>query len=154
MKKTKAKIVAYDPEIYPVYLYVGTVECLNEANKLFDGYDTMQDASNDQNPGDIVVSNDKVDGVTVCVREKKTGAVGLLVLINTKLAKNTVSEVVPHESVHVADGIFDYLGIVKSNYEHGNEHYAYLVGWVAGRISNYLINYTNKENNNGTDNEI
>nr|DAX07721.1 MAG TPA: hypothetical protein [Caudoviricetes sp.] len=41
MKKAKAKIVAYDPEIYPVYLYVGTVECLNEANKLFDGYDTM-----------------------------------------------------------------------------------------------------------------
>lgn len=75
MKKTKAKIVAYDPEIYPVYLYVGTVECLNEANKLFDGYDTMQDASNDQNSGDIVVSNDNVDGITVCVREKKTGAV-------------------------------------------------------------------------------
>lgn len=146
MKKTKAKIVAYDPEIYPVCLYVGTRECVKEANILFDAYDNVQDLAEDKDKGIIVFSKSN-QAITACVKEKETGTAGLLVLLDLNNMKEyyTSVDTIAHESSHVADAMFEYLGIVKNDYEKGNEHYAYLVGWIAGRISNYLINYTNNE---------
>lgn len=141
------KIIAYSPEIYPIYLYVGTRDNLDEANKVFDAYDTVLDAAKGINPGVISFSKGSTTAITVAVREKETGSIGLLVLIDMKYYDSmfTITDTIPHEAVHVADGMFDHLGLKKSTFEEGNEHYAYLVGWIAGKISNYIIEYKKKE---------
>ena len=141
------KIIAYSPDIYPVYLYVGSKDDLDEANEIFDGYDTLVDAANDEDPGTIVFDRDTTAATTVCVKEKNTGSIGLLVLIDFGKIEDMTSEVIAHESVHVADGMFDHLGLTKQSYKEGNEHYAYLVGWIAGSISNYIIQYKNGRKN-------
>jgi hypothetical protein len=141
------KIIAYSPEIYPIYLYVGTRDNLEEANKLFDAYDTISDAANNTNPGKISFEKDTTTAITIAVREIATGSIGLLILIDLERSgsMSTETETISHESVHVADGMFDHLGLTKSTYEEGNEHYAYLVGWVAGKVSNYIIEYKKNE---------
>lgn len=141
------KIIAYSPEIYPIYLYVGTRDNLEEANKIFDAYDTISDAANNTNPGKISFEKDTTTAITIAVREIATGSIGLLILIDLERSNSmsTETETISHESVHVADGMFDHLGLVKSTYEEGNEHYAYLVGWVAGKVSNYIIEYKKNE---------
>lgn len=45
-----------------------------------------------------------------------------------------------HEAVHVADYIFDELGMYTQSFVNHNEQYAYLVGWAAGCISKTLVN--------------
>lgn len=42
-----------------------------------------------------------------------------------------------HEAVHVADYVFDELGMMSQSYDDCNEPYAYLVGWIANKIKKY-----------------
>ena len=51
------------------------------------------------------------------------------------------SDMIPHESVHVADYIFSQLGILSQDFTEGNEAYAYLVGWAAGCISSSVTKF-------------
>lgn len=46
-----------------------------------------------------------------------------------------------HEAVHVADYYFQYTNQRTEDFSDGNEGYAYLVGWAAGKLSNAVIEY-------------
>lgn len=71
------------------------------------------------------------------VEEKSTGKLGILMVIFC-LADMDASTVA-HESVHIADFYYEVSGCNTEDFTDGNEAYAYLVGWIAGCISNVLI---------------
>lgn len=74
--------------------------------------------------------------ITFPIRNKKSNNIGVLVYIVEK-QDITVSHIA-HESVHVADYIFDFINSNTQTFADGNEPYAYTVGWAAGCISNTL----------------
>ena len=137
MKKTP-KVDKYDPIIYPRKLWVTgevigldkifvfnkldstKVECPTAYGQLVDEYTTSK------------------DGLLTCpVTNRATGEYGALVII---MDHNLEFGSEAHEAVHVADYIFDELGMYSQSFAHHNEQYAYLVGWAAGCISKTLIN--------------
>lgn len=69
--------------------------------------------------------------------------------INIYLKKHDESISVPdcaHESYHAADFVFDRCGIEYKE-ESGNEHMAYLIGWITHKIFDCL-EFDNKLRNN------
>ena len=56
-----------------------------------------------------------------------------------------LADTIAHESTHAADAIFDYIYASGQSYDNGNEPYAYLLGYIAGRIANTVIRW--KERN-------
>lgn len=78
------------------------------------------------------------------VEEKATGTLGVLLTIFNIGLTNT--DIIAHESVHIADYFYEVTGCNTEDFTDGNEAYAYLVGWAAGCIANVLI----KENNGKT----
>lgn len=79
------------------------------------------------------------------VQEKFTGDLGMVLIIFRIADMGT--DIIAHESVHIADYYFQVTGCNSEDFTEGNEAYAYLVGWAAGRIANALI----KENNGKTE---
>lgn len=79
------------------------------------------------------------------VQEKSTGDLGMMLIIFRISDMDT--GIIAHESVHIADYYFQVTGCNSEDFTEGNEAYAYLVGWAAGRIANFLI----KENNGKTE---
>lgn len=71
------------------------------------------------------------------VEEKSTGKLGVLMLIFE--IDEMDASLIAHESVHVADYFYEVCGCNSEDFSDGNEAYAYLVGWVAGCVSNVLI---------------
>ena len=71
------------------------------------------------------------------VEEKSTRNVGILLVIYDIDSVDT--SVIAHESVHLADYIYEATGCNSEDFSDGNEAYAYLVGWAAGCIANVLI---------------
>ena len=79
------------------------------------------------------------------VQEKSTGNLGMMLIIFRIEDMNT--SVIAHESVHIADYYFQVTGCNSEDFTEGNEAYAYLVGWAAGRIANVLIKEQKNEDN-------
>lgn len=122
--------------LYPLTLFVCTVDELNKLTKRFNGHDTIEELRASVNPKVIKIDASSYHGFTGLVQEKITGKYGILVCMEDEdVSINTIA----HESVHVADAMFDYSGAVSQGFDDSNEPYAYLIGWVAGCISDYLI---------------
>ena len=66
-----------------------------------------------------------------------TGKIGVLLVIFNSEETNT--DIIAHESVHIADYYYEACGCNSEGFTDGNEAYAYLVGWAAGCIANVLI---------------
>lgn len=79
------------------------------------------------------------------VEEKTTKKLGVLLVVFNMDSMDT--DIIAHESVHVADYFYEVTGCNTEDFTEGNEAYAYLVGWTAGCIANALI----KENNEKTE---
>lgn len=71
------------------------------------------------------------------VQDKMTGKIGVLLVIFNSEETNT--DIIAHESVHIADYYYEACGCNSEGFTDGNEAYAYLVGWAAGCIANVLI---------------
>ena len=140
MKKTKIHIWEYDFTIYPRKLWVVDAEYVPYLNEYFafcDVYDrhtenpeSYKGIRDDWDSGDFA-------GQTCPVIYRKTGDYGVLVILSRNSFGN--SETVAHESVHVADYIFQEVNMNSEDFSDGNEAYAYLVGWSAGNISSSII---------------
>ena len=65
------------------------------------------------------------------IRRKCSGMLGVLIVFNEykNIGGSKLVENIAHESLHVANAIFDELGIEYSLTH--DEHAAYMVGWVA-----------------------
>ncbi len=126
----------YCLDIYPVDLYISTIDCFEEMKRKFLFYPTIKDLLNKENNGSPI-SPVSADGVTF----------GVLILIEApdKL-DGTAIEVAAHESTHATDVIWDIIGGIGQGYDQGNEPYAYLLGWIAGKVGQFMIDYLrNKE---------
>lgn len=131
------KIHIYDPIIYPRKLFVAKADA--DILKYFDIPDSAEDLIYNVN------HNVCTDAFTCEAVEKKTNKAGVLIVIGD-LGKDQsyITDVITHESVHAADAICQHLGIKPSSFTDGNESYAYLVGWIAGRVCESLINFKKK----------
>lgn len=140
----KPTVEKHDPVIYPRILWVA--DQLEGLDKVFTftkvsnpyvenvaGYTELMEDSEYDNAG----------MVTCPVMHKATNLLGVLVIALDP--ENTTADMIPHESVHVADYIYQQLGIISQEFTEGNEAYAYLVGWAAGCISKSVTNFKMKE---------
>lgn len=137
----------YDIGFYPMSLWISTIDNFDKYKSKFKMYPTIKDMDEDRtgNP-----TNPKgKGGATYLVIEKKTNSKGVLILID-KPTTNGVTDfdfdVTAHESVHAADAVFDVIQAYTTGYDEGDEPYAYLVGYISGRIGSYLIDYIKNAN--------
>lgn len=137
--QNKPKVDSYDPIIYPRMFWVAhSVEglnkifvfckCNNSNEEDLNAYDNLADE----------VKNGTGVLVTCPVIHRSSRRCGVMVIVlkhNDIIAGDEA-----HEAVHVADYMFEQLGMCSQTFSDNNEQYAYLVGWAAGCISKSLIN--------------
>lgn len=129
----------YNPQIYPRKLWVATAENVQYLIDTFTFFSTTDlKKINDNTAKELANPNssDRLVAAVYPVMHNKTTEFGALVIIFD--VNELTTEYISHEAVHVADYMCDELGIYTDSLSN-NEHYAYLVGWVAGKISEYLI---------------
>jgi hypothetical protein len=106
------KIHQFDPVIYPRKVWV----CLGATKEVLDDRFTFNSPLVDELFTSIAVTS-------TCT-EKETGSGGVIVWTPKR---NMNINTIAHESDHVADMLFDFIGESTNT----DECHAYLVGWVA-----------------------
>lgn len=141
--RKRYNIDEYDPKLYPRKLWVTTD--INKLDKEFIFIDTEDNEENISIYREILqdYEQNKSIAITCAVMNVANNELGVLVVLMNVDKVDT--EVIAHESVHVADYFYEQLGLYSQDFSKGNEAYAYLVGWSAGCISNTLIK--NKKQN-------
>lgn len=144
-------ILQYSNDIYPMTLWIGTIDDIRKAIKLFKFYYDTDELNRDEEPIDKdPVPSKTASGVTYLVRDKKTGEKGCLVLLNMDYLKDgdyiIILDTVSHEASHVVDAIYQIIREPSGTYDSGNEPHAYLTGYIAGCIGSYLTQYYKKQN--------
>lgn len=144
-------ILQYSNDIYPMDLFVGTMDDTNKAIKLFKFYYDVDGMNKDEEPVDREPNPSiTASGVTFLVRDKKRDTKGCLVLLNMQYLKEGdytfILDTVSHEASHVVDAIYQVIHEQSGTYDSGNEPHAYLTGWVAGCIGSYLTKYFKRTN--------
>lgn len=103
-KSTKAFLYK---NLYPINLYVSTMDNWGDVTDFFDFFANIKDLRNDD-PGNPTKAN-QISAATYLVREKNTRTVGILILL-----EDFSCSTLAHESVHYADAVYDYLKYVFS----------------------------------------
>lgn len=137
--------------LYPMTLWIGSIDDMKRATKLFTFYYDVDGLNNDEEPVNMEpVPSKTASGVTYLVRYKKTEEKGCLVLLNTEYFEEgdytTILDTVSHEASHVVDAIYQVIHEQSGTYDSGNEPHAYLTGWVAGCMGDYLTKHFRKIN--------
>jgi len=130
MKNKPPKVHEFDPELYPVRLWV---IISNNTSVLSEDF---KDANNNFELN-IKQPNGNGAAVTLYVRRKGTVNYGAVILILSR--KELDYETVAHESTHAASIFWRHIGET----EWGEEANAYLTGWVAKCIE-IAKNYKNE----------
>lgn len=137
-------ILNYYNNIYSPELWVATEKDIALIQKNFNGYSTIFDLQAGSNPYTVII-DEQFGGITFLVRSKRKNKPGILILLNsedlTQENYSYITNTIAHESVHAADAVYQYIGQATDNFDNRNEPYAYLVGWVAGCIGDYLTKY-------------
>lgn len=132
----KLQIDKYDFHVYPRLLWVVIGKNAHKIADLFTFYYTSKDK---------IINSDILKNLesglfaagTYSIHDNKTGQYGVLLYI--PVLDNFDNTDIAHEAVHIADYIFQETGMYTEDFADGNEHYAYLVGYIAGCISNSII---------------
>lgn len=132
----------YDLDLYPMSLYIGTISDFYNSKKRFKFYGTVQDMLIDDDgiPADPMGSA----ATTFLVKEKKSGYKGVITFLDedsNRVISEFLFNTIAHESTHITDAIWQLIGAHAESFDERNEPYAYLVGWVAGKIGQYMIDY-------------
>lgn len=128
-KKTKAFLYK---NLYPVNLYVATLDNWEDVNNFFDFFSNTSDLRNDE-PIKDTINKGSFYGATFLVREKNTRAVGILIVLD-----NFECSTLAHEAIHYSDAVYDYLHMNAEGYNEGNEQYAYLVTWCVEQLEDFI----------------
>lgn len=121
-------------EIYPRKVWIvdmrGVVDCkkLNFKTKRLDGTFKKADNWEFENVKSLVVE------------ATRNGKFGTVIFI---LEETDIDSIV-HESVHIADYVFESLGMEAQSYSGKNEQYAYLVEYVFSKINNIFSKNENR----------
>lgn len=114
MKNKTTKAFLYQ-NLYPVNLYVTTLDDWEDACDFFDFFLTTKELRNDESERDRPKLS-SIMGATFLVREKYSRAVGISIVLDD-LHCSTLA----HESIHYADAVYDYLSMNAEGYNEGNE---------------------------------
>lgn len=136
--KKMPKVDRYDPVIYPRKFWVTyDVEGLDKMFEFCSMEDGKTEAIGAYNK--LLEEYDEGTGVLVTcpVIHKSSRRLGVLTIIMKPEDVKAGDEA--HEAVHVADYMFEQLGMYSQDFHDNNEQYAYLVGWTAGCISETII---------------
>lgn len=141
--KKKLQIDKYDFKIYPRDLYIAIGKDTQKLINTFTFYYTSVRKEKNLYIQETIEEPSYVGG-TFSISNNITGRYGVLLYIPdiTLFEQSDIS----HESVHIADYIFQEVNISTESFADGNEGYAYLVGWIAGCISSSIIKYKAKNN--------
>lgn len=131
MKNKKTKAFLYQ-NLYPINLYVALIDDWDDVNNFFDFFITTDNLKNDEVNGEPSKPVN-ASAATYLVREKKSRAIGILILID-----DYSSSTLAHESIHYADAVYDFLKMNAEGYNEGNEQYAYLVTWCVEQLEDYI----------------
>ena len=131
MKNKKTKAFLYQ-NLYPINLYVALIDDWDDVNNFFDFFITTDNLKNDEVNGEPSKPVN-ASAANYLVREKKSRAIGILILID-----DYSSSTLAHESIHYADAVYDFLKMNAEGYNEGNEQYAYLVTWCVEQLEDYI----------------
>lgn len=131
MKNKTTKAFLYQ-NLYPVNLYVTTLDDWEDACDFFDFFLTTKELRNDEPERDRPKLS-SVMRATFLVREKYSRAVGILIVLD-----DFHCSTLAHESTHYADAVYDYLSMNAEGYNEGNEQYAYLVTWCVEQLEDFI----------------
>ena len=131
MKNKTTKAFLYQ-NLYPVNLYVTTLDDWEDACDFFDFFLTTKELRNDEPERDRPKLS-SVMGATFLVREKYSRAVGILIVLD-----DFHCSTLAHESIHYADAVYDYLSMNAEGYNEGNEQDAYLVTWCVEQLEDFI----------------
>lgn len=135
-------IFEYDFVIYPRKLHVLIEPTLEQINDKFLG---MNDKPLQKEQYDKYANS--CNAITCTAKEKEDKFKTVLVIILDK--ENCKFGTYAHESIHVADIICEQLEITTQGFsDGGNEHYAYLVGFISQKIQDSLDEYNKNVNVN------
>lgn len=130
----------YEMDLYPLDVYITSKDDFDSVKSKFKFYRDVQCLERDED-GEPIISKTSA-GTTYLVRRGKNDTHSILLVLNTDVYLSSDSfNTAAHESVHAADIVWDVIGAVGESYTDGNEPYAYLVGWIAGKIGEFMINY-------------
>ena len=126
----KVQFHQFDPVIYPRNLWVAVGRVSIETIK--EQFEVSKDLSRDYED-----NGHKCNGIAMKVVQLNTRFQGILMIIKKKSAPVST---IAHESVHIADYIFEEIRAYSQDFDDLNEPYAYLVGWAADCIEKALKN--------------
>lgn len=111
----------FDPVVYPRKVWVARRASTESISEWFEpDISYIRDLEIDE------------DCIAVCLPVIQKGTRKKGILCNVVAPRLFTEVIIAHESVHIADYIFDECGALTQAFKHGNEPYAYLVGWAAG----------------------
>lgn len=130
----------YDPVIYPRLFWV--THDVEGLNKIFMFCSIDNPKKEELGAYEQLLQEYSTNGtgvlVTCPVIHRATRQYGIITIILRPDDLEAGDEA--HEAVHVADYMFEQLGMYSQDFHDNNEQYAYLVGWAAGCISKTIIN--------------
>lgn len=129
--KNKVTIHQFDPVIYPRKLWIVSTKDEKIIKNNFTERDGKEMVFEDS------IGNEPIASVISCT-QKGSGFYGFLIWIqdNKKFDVGSFA----HESVHVASQMFYDMGMQMGFTDGRDEHYAYLVGWIADCINQVKTN--------------
>ena len=107
MKNKTTKAFLYQ-NLYPVNLYVTTLDDWEDACDFFDFFLTTKELRNDEPERD---------------RPKLSSVMGATFLVREKYSR---------------DAVYDYLSMNAEGYNEGNEQYSYLVTWCVEQLEDFI----------------
>lgn len=128
------KIHEFNPQIYPLRVWVVIKPQFEDINKMFYSYDTNDNILEFEESwfNDI---NNSACATCYPVCAKEDGQKGMLVVIRN--LKSMDVGTITHEAFHIVDYVCDLFGIKGFNFDDG-EARAYLGGWCANCIDSVL----------------
>lgn len=141
----------YENKIYPLDLFVCIGETAEKLNRKFRFYRTL-DGCRAGDPNEEATMDPQIPLMTGCTTLARTkdkyGIPCVVITLNTDMINiaewSELADTIAHESTHAADAIFDYIYASGQSFDNGNEPYAYLLGYIAGRIANTVITWKEK----------
>lgn len=130
MKQISENIWEFDPQIYPQYLWIAISPTEEEIKKF----------SYSGSGNELEFNKEKAYATVYHVRQKDDQDTGPLIIFKDK--ESLSFDIVAHESLHVASFIADICNL-KYDYEN-DEHFAYLIGWVAECCEKVKKEYDNR----------
>lgn len=138
-------ILQYSNQIYPLDFYVGTTEDIKKAERMFYFYDSIVSLNEDKAIEDAKINMKSASGATFIIKDKKDKTKGILILLDMNLLKEGdytfILDVISHESSHAVDATYQLIHQEPETFDDGNEPHAYLTGWFAGCVGDYLTRY-------------